>query len=120
MIRAIAQQFGKSFIDEEIDDMTYGERCNWIKSNPVTAARHFDHRIHALFREVIMSKEQPIGQVVDFFRRIEAQARGSLHAHCLLWVKDAPKIVVNDDDEVKKFVDRCCTVLLPAEMRIYF
>jgi len=81
----------------------------------VTAARHFDHRIHALFREVIMLKDQPIGQVVDYFRRIEAQARGSLHAHCLLWVKDAPKIGVNEDDEVIEFVDKYCTVHLPAD-----
>jgi len=115
MIRVIALQFGETFTDEAIADMTYAERCKWLQANPVTAARHFDHRIHALFREVILSKDRPQGEVVDFFRRIEAQARGSLHAHCLLWVKDAPKIGDNTDEEVIQFVDKYCSVHLPDE-----
>ena len=55
--------------------MTYAERCSWLQKKTITAARHFDHRIHALFREVILSKEQPLGHVVDYFRQIEAQAK---------------------------------------------
>ena len=39
--------------------------------------------------------------------------RGSLHAHCLLWVKDAPRIGHNTDDEVCVFIDKYITAVLP-------
>jgi hypothetical protein len=120
MIRAIAQQFGQNFTDEQIASMSFSERCKWLQANPVTAARHFDFRVQALFREVILSKAQPIGHVVDSFRRLEAQARGSLHLHSILWVKDAPKIGINSDLEVVNFIDKYCTTRLPAETDNFF
>ena len=49
--------------------------------------------------------------MVDFAIRIEFQARGSPHAHTILWIKDAPKLGVHDDEEVCQFIDRyvhCC------------
>ena len=39
--------------------------------------------------------------------------RGSPHAHCLLWVKDAPKIDQNTDEEVCAFVDKYITAVMP-------
>ena len=39
--------------------------------------------------------------------------RGSPHAHCLLWVKDAPRIGHNTDDEVCAFVDKYITAVMP-------
>ena len=43
--------------------------------------------------------------------------RGSLHAHCLLWVKDAPRIGQNTDDEVCAFIDKYITAVLPKTSR---
>ena len=39
--------------------------------------------------------------------------RGSPHAHCLLWVKDAPKIDKYPDDVVCAFIDKYITALIP-------
>ena len=39
--------------------------------------------------------------------------RGSPHAHCLLWVKDAPKID-KDPDDVCAFIDKYITAMIPA------
>ena len=39
--------------------------------------------------------------------------RGSPHAHCLLWVKDAPKIDKAPDDVVCAFIDKYITALIP-------
>ena len=39
--------------------------------------------------------------------------RGSLHAHCLLWVKDAPKLDRNSDEGECAFIDRYSTAVLP-------
>ena len=115
IIKAVASQFGISVSDEDVINMSFTERCRYVKLNPVTVARHFDYRVRMLFRDVIFSKEKPLGQVTDYFRRIEAQARGSVHAHCLLWVKDAPKLGANTEAEVISFIDKHCTVALPSD-----
>ena len=42
--------------------------------------------------------------------------RGSPHAHCLLWVKGAPKIGHNTDDEVCAFIDKYITAVLQKNL----
>ncbi|KAI8519597.1 hypothetical protein Bbelb_028540 [Branchiostoma belcheri] len=96
-----------------VSDLSWEERCDILKSNPVTAARMFDHRVKLFFKHVIHSPSQPIGEVVDTFTRTEFQQRGSPHIHCLLWVKDAPKLNVNSDEEICSFVDRYVSSELP-------
>ena len=39
--------------------------------------------------------------------------RGSPHAHCLLWVKNAPKIDKDPDDVVCTFIDKYITTVMP-------
>ena len=39
--------------------------------------------------------------------------RGSPHAHCLPWVKDAPKIDKDPDDIVFAFIDKYITAVIP-------
>ena len=39
--------------------------------------------------------------------------RGSPHAHCLLWVKDAPQIDKDPDDVVCAFIDKYITAVIP-------
>ena len=39
--------------------------------------------------------------------------RGSPHAHCLLWVKDAAKIDNDPDDVVCAFIDKYITAVIP-------
>ena len=39
--------------------------------------------------------------------------RGSPHAHCLLWVKDASKIDKDPDDIVCAFIDKYITAVIP-------
>ena len=61
---------------------------------PVMAARHFQYRLQ---HEFLKSPAKPLGKIVDYAIRIEFQARGSPHAHTLIWVENAPKIGIDDD-----------------------
>ena len=45
--------------------------------------------------------------------RIEFQARGSPHAHILIWIKDAPKLGYADEADVKVFIDKYISCSLP-------
>ena len=89
MIQIIARQYGKHFSDEQVQTMSFKEKSKWLRRNPVTTARHFQYRLSTFFQDVLKCKTKPLGEIVDHAIRIEFQARGSLHAHCVLWVKDA-------------------------------
>ena len=81
----------------------------------MTASRMFVHRLTTFFRCVICGKSFPLGEVLDYMHRTEFQNRGSPHGHCLLWVKDAPKFGVDDDESVEKFIDKYQTCSLEIE-----
>ena len=48
----------------------------------------------------------PLGEVLDFFFRVEFQKRGSPHIHVLFWIKDAPEYGHQSDETIVKFVDK--------------
>ena len=73
----------------------------------------FQHRIEVFFYEYLPGDAHPLGHITDYVIKIEFQMRGSPHAHCLLWVKDAPKIDKDPDDDVCAFTVKYITALIP-------
>ena len=61
------------------------------------------------------STAQPLGEVVGYASRIEFQARGSPHAHHIIWVKDALKYGVDHDSVVCEFIDQYVSCSIPNE-----
>ncbi len=58
-------------------------------------------------------KLSPSGEIVV---RIEFQSRGSPHAHCVLWVKDAPLYgVASNTDIICAFIDQYVTCAIPGD-----
>ena len=45
-----------------------------------------------------------VGHVTDYMIKIEFQIRGSPHAHCLLWVNNAPRINQDPDEVMCEFM----------------
>ena len=90
-IRTIAKQHGVSYSDDDIENLSFEERSKWLRQNPITATRHFQYRLATFFKEFLKSSAHPLGEINDEAVRIEFQNRGSPHAHCVLWVKNAPK-----------------------------
>ena len=115
VIQSIALQYGRRLSAEDVKNMSWDEKCHWLRCNPVTAARQFKHRLDLFFKDFIGGKSNPIGQLQDYMIRIEFQARGSPHAHTILWMKDAPKLDVNNDEEVATFIDKYQTCAIPPE-----
>ena len=77
----------------------FEDKSKWLRHNPVTAARHFQYRLNA-FQVFIKSNAHPIGKLVDYVIRIEFQVT---HAHTILWIKDAPKLGVQEDEKMCQF-----------------
>ena len=55
----------------------------------------------------------PIGEIADYFNRIEFQQRGSPHIHGLFWVKCAPQYEKSPNEEIVTFVDKYVTCQKP-------
>ena len=50
MIQTIAKQYGVIYSDEDVAALSFEERSNWLRRNPVTAARHFQYRLDVFLR----------------------------------------------------------------------
>lgn len=106
VIQSIGRQYGHNFTVDDICNMSWEEKCSWLRNNPVTAARHFDHRLSVLFTDFLRGNVAPIGKIVDHIIRIEFQSRGSPHAHSMIWIEGAPVIGVQTDQEVIELIDK--------------
>ena len=91
VIQTIAKQYGTIYTNEEVESLSFDEKSNWLRCNPVTAARHFQFRLNTFFNDFLKSTAKPLGEIVDFAIRIEFQAHGSPHAHTVIWVKGTMK-----------------------------
>lgn len=89
----------KEYINEQLESMTWEDKCRQIQSDPVTCARQFDYQVQTFIRDVLRRDCAPLGQVEDWFYRVEFQQRGSPHTHMLIWIKDAPKFGINSDTD---------------------
>ena len=113
MTQAIACQYGIHIPKNVVNEMSVADKSLLLRQNPVTSVRMFLHRVEAFFSEYLLSSAHPIGHITDHVIKIEFQMRGSPHAHCLLWVKDAPKIDKDDDSVVCAFIDKYISGSLP-------
>ncbi|VDI58301.1 Hypothetical predicted protein [Mytilus galloprovincialis] len=114
-IQVIATQNGVKLTDEQVVNLTWEQKSTWLRSNPVTDARHFDHRLQLFMSTLVLGKSKPIGDVQDYKYSIEFQQRGSPHAHMLLWVKHAPSLSQNSTDKVSAFIDKYISCSLPDD-----
>ena len=113
MIQAVAVQFGRKLSQKDVLKMSIADRSRYLHQNPITCVQMFQHRIEAFFSEYLLSDAHPLGHITDYVIKIEFQMRGSPHAHCLLWVKDAPNIDKDPDDVVCTFIDKYITAVIP-------
>ena len=100
----------------KFSELEWADKCNLLKSNPVTVARMFDQRFHSFMKQVILSESHPIGKVKDYFYRIEYQKRGSAHAHVLFWCEDTPQLGIDKDEEVSRYIDKYISCSIPSEL----
>ena len=112
MIQAVAVQFGRKLLQKDVLKMSIADKSRYLHQNPITGVQIFQHRIEAFFSEYLLSDAHPLGHITDYVIKIEFQMRGSPHVHCLLWVKDAPKID-KDTDDVCTFIDKYRTAVIP-------
>ena len=114
MIQAVAVQFGRKLSQKDVLKMSIEDRSRYLHQNPIIGVQMFQHRIEAFFSEYLLSDAHPLDHITDYIIKIQFQMRGSPHAHCLLWIKDAPQIDKDPDDVVYAFIDKYITPVIPS------
>ena len=103
----------KEYTDDEIKQMTWEQKSDLIQKDPVTCARNFEHMVQLFIRDVLKSSVMPIGEIADYFYRVESQQRGSPHIHGLFWVRGEPQYEKSSNEEIVSFVDKYITCQKP-------
>ena len=103
----------KNYSEEELNNLTWDDRCRLIQSDPVTCAKHFDFQFNTFLKDVLTSELAPVGKVKDWFYRVEYQQRGSPHIHMLIWLEGAPVFGVDKDEDVVAYIDSIITCRKP-------
>ena len=91
---------------QELNEMSYEERCNLLNSNPVLLARHFQYRVELFFKEIIVNG--PLGKVEYYAIRVEFQVRGSPHIHSIFKGKWRPKATFRNKGRIYLFYRSNC------------
>lgn len=115
LFQIIAKMQRKKMTIEELDALSYNERCQMLNTNPVIVAKHFQYRVETFFKEVLLSKANPIGKIVYYALRIEFQMRGSPHLHALIWTSDCPKLTDDNKQAYIDYIDQHVQAYLPSE-----
>ncbi len=75
------------------------ERANNIANDPYAASKFFHFMIETIFETLLGIKVTPyqiksemgvLGEIGAYFGVVECQGRGTLHFHCLIWLKNSP------------------------------
>lgn len=81
VVEVIKAQQGEVVKFSELD---WKAKCNVLRINPVPVMHVFAKRVDALMTGLLRSPTKAIGEVEDFFYRVEFQARVSPHIHALI------------------------------------
>ena len=87
--------------------LSFNEKLELITSYPVAIIRFFNAKIKWLLKNLLQSNLSPLGKVSGFYGCVEAQHRGSLHLHIIVFVENAPNIKNNTDNAFINFIDKC-------------
>ena len=115
LFQIIARTQGQNMTDQEVEALSYTERCSMLNLNPVIVAKHFQHRVETFFTEILLSQLNPIGKIIYYALRIEFQMRGSPHLHALIWTSDCPKLDSDNKEAYINFIDNHVQAHLPDQ-----
>ena len=89
LIKEIIEVNEKRVVDiEEVQKMSSAEKNKLLTENPVISTLHFNKRMEKIFRYFKTNEAFAPFFMVDFFFRIEFQARGAPHLHCLIYLEE--------------------------------
>ncbi|XP_039453727.1 uncharacterized protein LOC120432566 [Culex pipiens pallens] len=89
----LSDQENRIDLTEPMEQLTALQRAVLVSEDPVTCCLYFNKLIEVILLILGSKTHSPFGKyyVVDYFKRIEFQHRGSPHCHAVLWLANDPK-----------------------------
>ena len=113
LLTILAKQAGMEVTEETIAQLST-EQKRVVVQQPCHYCSALQPSLPKLRQHILKGSESPIGEVVDYFWRIEFQLRCSPHVHSLWWVKDAPNLQTVGLCATPDFIDRYITTRVPS------
>ena len=66
---------GTQYTEDEIISMPWQTKCRLTRSDSVTCARYFQHRVDSFLGLVLKTNGSPLGKAIEFFYHVEFQQR---------------------------------------------
>ena len=106
----------KSITAQQAVALPWEEKARLVRSDPVTCARFFRHRMDCMMRVLKLCPDM-VGTLLDFFSQDEFQHRGSPHSHTVLWTAEPKVYNVHPNEEVIRYIDHHVTVEPSEDLR---
>ena len=116
------------FMTLSADDMHWKEIANvlqvnnaqsnarFVQQDPLLTAIVIHRRLEGLLKFVLLNGEKPLGEIEDYFIRVEFQNRGTAHFHCFFWVKDVPSFKdTSNKDKLLSYVNSVVKTSIPND-----
>ena len=111
LVYIILKLQGIEIAEDEIQNMSYADRCKILNQNPVLLSRQFQYRVELFFKTIIING--PLGKTLYYAIRVEFQLRGSPHIHSFVWILNAPVLCKENINEYKTFIDATVKADMP-------
>ncbi len=122
LVMLYRNQHGKDISIEEVAKLPWETKCALIRSDPISVARYYGHRMRNFFENMVVNCPELLGKVTDYVWVEEFQKRGTPHRHALVWIGGAPRYKVSSDADYIAFFEKiiCCQydMLSPEFQRI--
>ena len=105
----------KVYSNIELENMSWDGKCRLIQSDLVICAGHFDYQISQFLTNFLLNDVQPLGNISDWFYRVEYHQQGSPHIHMLIWLESAPVFGVDDNTCVTDFINQIISCQWPVD-----
>ena len=83
LLYILANRDGMDLTEQQAKDLPTTQRKRLLCRYPVIVALHFSHRFNSFRKFILNGDGKPIGEILDYFWRVEFQQRGSPHIHSL-------------------------------------
>ncbi|XP_062540963.1 uncharacterized protein LOC134209005 [Armigeres subalbatus] len=97
-LHKLTKEYSGIELVEPLQELNAQQRATLVNEDAVTCCLYFNKLVDVLMTILSSPRYSPFGinYVVDYFKRIEFQHRGSPHAHILLWLANDPGETVSE------------------------
>lgn len=111
ILHRLSEGYSGGDLTDPMQQLTALQRATLVNDDPVTCCIYFNKLVDTIMILLTSKRFSPFGKyhVVDYFKRIEFQHRGSPHAHILLWLNNDPHEAIGENmpKTVQLITDLC-------------